>query len=354
MKVLRKGDVFAFIDSDDICLYDKLPVGIYILNYDEISGFTLNEMSITSFAMPSKIFGNVVDISNRVINRFKTFNPNKNLGVMLYGVKGSGKSITAKHICNSALMPVIIIDKAINADMVEFFSKIQQKCILFFDEFDKNYVDVDQEKLLPLFDGFSDTNMLILLTCNSIHLINDNFISRPSRILYSIHFGGLTNDDVCDVINHNLHDKVHTENIMKICDVLDNVTMYTLCFIIDEVNFSGDCDIDSMVTLLNIDSVPGVYSYIVSNAQGTHYDISTNFSILNHENAFNYLDTDNNVVYLDTDNNVVRIWISTKEHFNFKKTNNGCSFDHKELHVELTKNPSLGKNILKHMSNGKY
>ncbi len=61
-----------------------------------------------------------------------------NMGVLLNGVKGTGKSVTAKLICNELknFLPIIIVDKAYEG-LPQFISKIQQEVIIFIDEFEK-------------------------------------------------------------------------------------------------------------------------------------------------------------------------------------------------------------------------
>ena len=52
-------------------------------------------------------FANEDELINRTITSFKSHN--KNFGLVLKGLKGTGKTVTAKQICNKLNLPVILV-----------------------------------------------------------------------------------------------------------------------------------------------------------------------------------------------------------------------------------------------------
>ena len=63
-----------------------------------------------------------------------------NLGILLEGLKGTGKSLQAKHLCKNAGLPVILFTADWHGPTLEkFLARIKQSAILFFDEFEKIY-----------------------------------------------------------------------------------------------------------------------------------------------------------------------------------------------------------------------
>lgn len=77
-----------------------------------------------------------------------------NLGIMLTGTKGTGKTVTAKELANKLNLPIIIVKDMgdHNQSMIEFLSGIEGDCILFLDEFEKNFSESDST-ILQIMDG---------------------------------------------------------------------------------------------------------------------------------------------------------------------------------------------------------
>ena len=64
-----------------------------------------------------------------------------NLGVILSGAKGIGKSLFAKLITARAVtdgLPVIMVNQY-EPGLPQFLASIEQRCLVLFDEFDKNF-----------------------------------------------------------------------------------------------------------------------------------------------------------------------------------------------------------------------
>lgn len=71
---------------------------------------------------------------------------NKNLGVIFNGIKGTGKTIAAKQLCNRIGLPVIVISKPVDG-MLEFIQSLHFESIILIDEAEKTFRE-EQEVLL--------------------------------------------------------------------------------------------------------------------------------------------------------------------------------------------------------------
>lgn len=194
MKVINVGNRYEIYD-ESLKVYDKLPAQSYIVRFNKMTGFYLekyNEFEIKE----NKIYGNHLDKVNKVIKSFELFD--RNLGVILSGNKGIGKSLFAKLLAikaNEKGYPLIVVDSFIPG-IASYLESIQQEVVVLFDEFDKTFGDVSvgnnetspQASLLSLFDGISSGKKLFVITCNNLCKLNDYLINRPGRFHYHFRF----------------------------------------------------------------------------------------------------------------------------------------------------------------------
>lgn len=157
---------------------------------------------------------------------------------MLTGTKGTGKTVTAKELANKLNLPIIIVKDMgdHNQSMIEFLSGIEGDCILFLDEFEKNFSESDST-ILQIMDGVynSKYRKVFLLTTNAM-TINENMVGRPSRIRYVKEFGNLD----LKVVNEYLDDALQVPEARQ--DLLDSLTISTIDIlktIVNEVNIHG-------------------------------------------------------------------------------------------------------------------
>ena len=113
--------------------YDKLPVGVYNLECDE-SGYFLTKTD--DFKLPKKIYGDM-SIVDRWLHTYQT--RGRNLGVLLAGLKGGGKTITAKLLAIKSGLPIIIINSPYyGSSFISFLSnECLGDCVIFLDEYEK-------------------------------------------------------------------------------------------------------------------------------------------------------------------------------------------------------------------------
>ena len=163
----------------------------------------------------------------------------KNLGVIFNGQKGTGKTISAKVLCNEVEMPVIIIDNALNGGILQFIQSINFEAIVLLDEAEKTFQDEDSGVLLKLIDGvYNNTRKLYILTTNRL-TVNENLINRPGRIRYIQEFGNLVPQAISEYLDDNLKNLEYKKQILELVDLLEFSTIDILRNIVEEVNILG-------------------------------------------------------------------------------------------------------------------
>lgn len=168
----------------------------------------------------------------------------KNLGVLLTGLKGLGKTLFAKELATRLNIPVFILKD--NQDVFSFLNSLDFPHVIYIDEFDKIFdtykMDIEdgksssgltQEDLLSFLDGSTtvQNKRVFIVTTNS--QVNQYFINRPSRFKFKKDYSTMT----IDVVKEILDDSELTPEQRQ--DILDNITMSNLNYdiilsIIDE------------------------------------------------------------------------------------------------------------------------
>ena len=165
----------------------------------------------------------------------------KNLGVIFNGLKGTGKTLSAKLLCNALDLPVVIVQYPYEG-LVNFLQSFCFECIVFIDEAEKTFKKgEDDDVLLRLIDGvYNQTRKLYILTTNQLTL-NDNLLGRPGRIRYRFEFGNLLPKAVKDYLDDNLLPEYvdQRKSILEQVDLLEISTIDILKALVDEVNIHG-------------------------------------------------------------------------------------------------------------------
>lgn len=229
MKIVNTGNIFR-IYTDDLKTYDKIPVGVYNVSFSKMTGFCLEKSA--NIAVKEKIYGAHEAKVDKILNTFKTIE--RNLGVILSGDKGIGKSICAKLLAQKAVkakIPVILVNTYIPG-IASFISSINQEVVVIFDEYDKTFAECDdsnpQVELLTLFDGLDQGKKLFVITCNEIRKLNEYIVNRPGRFHYHLRF----NYPSAEEIREYLEDKISKEYYPEISKVIAFAT---------KVNLNYDC-----------------------------------------------------------------------------------------------------------------
>lgn len=226
-----------------------IPKGIYNLKYNRREYKAEATKVGECFKVPSKIYNLDSNFVERVKHTF--LRRNTNMGVILNGYRGSGKTMMAKVISNDLQLPVFVINENLGGDYVqEFCRSLEQDCILFIDEYEKIFGN--NSELLSLMDGSLHLNckILFLLTSNSLD-VNENLFNRPSRVFYIKQFDGLNEDEVKVILDDYLKKPKIVEEVRKYIFRFEEVTIDNILIFLDEINYS-DLSIDIIAKNLNI------------------------------------------------------------------------------------------------------
>ena len=123
--------------------------------------------------------------------------------------------------------------------MIEFLGGFNFDCVLFFDEFEKNFSEKDST-ILQIMDGVysSEYRKIFLLTTNEM-TINENMVGRPSRIRYVKKFGNLDLKTVEEYLDDALEVPEARQELIDFIDTLTISTIDILKTIVNEVNIHG-------------------------------------------------------------------------------------------------------------------
>ncbi len=248
---LKSGDTVTIKSDNSLIIDKKLEPLNYIVQVDSNGNFFLR--IVDDFTMPEKLYGKTEKHCQRILNTYKE--RSGNLGVMLVGNKGSGKSLLSKLIsrkCKEIGMPTIIINQPYHGDTFnKFIQDIDVNTVIIFDEFEKVYEKTDQEKILTLFDGMFESKKLFVITSNSSYMIDDNMFNRPGRIYYQIEYSGLSEEFITEFCQANLNDKTQINSIIKISNLFTDFNFDMLKSMIEEMNRYQE-SAEEAVELLNI------------------------------------------------------------------------------------------------------
>ena len=234
MKVISTGNDYVIYD-DNLKTYDKLPAKSYVVRFSPMRGFSLEEYAEIEIK-ENKIYGIHEKKVEKVLNAFDKFN--RNLGVILSGDKGIGKSLFAKMLAKKSIergLPLIIVDH-FAPGIASYLESIEQEIVVLFDEFDKTFGNIKasenetdpQASLLTLFDGISTGKKLFVITCNELRSLNDYLVNRPGRFHYHFRFEYPSAEE----IKEYLEDKLETAYYKEI----ENVVAFS-----KKVSLNYDC-----------------------------------------------------------------------------------------------------------------
>lgn len=277
---LKNGRILKQVENE-IQLINNLPKLVYNMNFNPNKNEIFLEEYADEFKFDFKIYG----LESKFIEHvMKTFNSTTgNLGMLFNGVKGTGKTVTAKIIANMMGLPIILVNSPYPG-LANFIANISCPCVLLFDEFEKNFSkeEGDDTMLLSIMDGVFNSayRRIFILTTNELH-INENLIGRPSRIRYRKSFGNLRPEVVIEYLNDNLNDKSRVKEIVEFIDTLEISTIDILKCIVDEVNIHN-CSINDFKHFINVESAKYMYD-----VEFTWYDPAEEHSIEVFKGTFN-------------------------------------------------------------------
>lgn len=151
--------------------------------------------------LPSKIYGDPPILVPRFLKSYQDRKKkNQSTGIMLSGLKGSGKTLTGKLLSQKMKelggITILINKNYFGDEFTAFLQSIDQECLVIFDEFEKVYPYGSQKKILTLFSGINSANKLFCLMVNDRNAVEENMNDRPDRLRYNIHFGDMSQKSI--------------------------------------------------------------------------------------------------------------------------------------------------------------
>ncbi|MFJ4158660.1 AAA family ATPase [Microbacterium testaceum] len=182
--------------------HDSLPLGTYRVRYSIKEGFSLlrtEDLGVGS----EKVYGRREAKVDKIFRTYARFE--RNLGVMLSGNKGQGKSMFLRMLAARAIesgIPVVLVSE--DAEGIVDFLDTLDECLVIFDEFEKTFSSgrgpLDgpnrQNQFLTLFDGTSSVKRIYCLTVNDVQDVSHYIVNRPGRFHYHMRFDYPSPDDV--------------------------------------------------------------------------------------------------------------------------------------------------------------
>lgn len=244
-------------------ILEELKPSIYSVKFDQMSGFSLLREA-EHIAVPERCYGSAQKNVDRVLHSF--LSREEPMGTLLSGISGSGKTLFTKLISNECVkrdIPVILVNDSYDIDeLSSFLGKIQQRCVVIFDEFEKTYPigskDEDRESeagILRLLDGVLSTPKLFLLTCNETERLSKFLLNRPGRVRYHFEYDRLEDDVVKQYLTERGVAEEPAHEIFKLSKLIPKLSFDILRAIVDEHLTFPEDDIEHLFDLLNIEFI---------------------------------------------------------------------------------------------------
>lgn len=273
MNFLITEDEVAIINSNDIKLGQQVPLGFWKLDAAQFKGIFLKKVDFK--LSHGKIYGKSQSIANHIVQAYKCTPEDKNMGVLLSGGRGLGKTLTTRLVIEQLIKtrPIIIVSDYFKG-MVDFLENLKG-CVILMDEFEKvmggNICGNDaeneqtkQETLLSLLDGNTGSSgNLFLLTVNNAYKLDENLKSRPGRIRYHYRYVSETAEVVREYCKDNLNNKDRIEEVVKALSGAEYVSMDIITSFVEELNNFPEMKPSEVIDYFNIESGDKKYIFTV-------------------------------------------------------------------------------------------
>lgn len=269
---IKHGNVFRFMNKAEEV--EILPTAVYDLKSDPFGNPFLVQIA-DEFKFPYKVYGLEKNFINIVKKTF-TETTSGNLGVLLNGFQGTGKTVTCKVLCNELNLPVITITED-QPQLVDFVTSLNFNCVLFFDEYDKafsvngsRYDDDENDgdpqgssKLLHMMDSvYNNSHRKVFLLTTNNRWVHPRLLQRPSRIRYVKEFGNLSRKIVEEIVEDCLKVKNLKNECVAFFKTIAAVTVDIVKSVIEDVNIHK---VSPMVleSILNVEKLSVLVSVTV-------------------------------------------------------------------------------------------
>jgi SpoVK/Ycf46/Vps4 family AAA+-type ATPase len=275
----------APLKRSDVTVIDNDPHSwSYTIEEKKVSDTGRKEYACTSrksFVENEKLYGRTNQYAARIIQSYKACRTHSNLGVLMVGEKGTGKTSLAQKISILAReqlsLPTFVVGGGYSGPDFNTFIASLPDGVILFDEFEKLYNRWEQEALLSIFQGFGDSGKLMLLTANEQHQIHPMFISRPGRIRYRIVYNGLTEEEIREYAEDNLIDIGRLDEIVTFGAQVKAFTYDQLSAIVAEVNQYPEESLEEITEILNVVRGENTRHAISAKRDGTVMQVSPDY-----------------------------------------------------------------------------
>lgn len=254
---------------------DLLDNVVYVLHQNPNSGAMWLTKESDDFSFDYKLYGLETALVDRVLKTYAN-TTSGNLGILLNGVKGTGKTVTSKIIANKLKQPVVIVSNRFPG-AAEYLNSIPQNITIFVDEYEKIFGD--KKDLLTIMDGALNSNFrrVFLLTTNNLY-VEENMIQRPSRIRYLKKFSDLAPSVVEEIIDDILLHTEFKEDLMSFVTSLELITVDIIKSILNEVNMHKESPY-AFSDVFNVRMITGKYKVYTVNEEGAETMVATNAKV---------------------------------------------------------------------------
>lgn len=299
----KNGNEYYLREAVTDC--DALPPYVYQV---ETPGLGPTHLSYRQdhFEFPYKVYGQMT-FPERVRRTFEC--TSGNLGVLMTGLKGTGKTVEAEHICNFLKLPVILVGSK-DPRVLEFLNEIPCDVVVFIDEYEKIFERSDA--MLSMMDGALRTKhrRVFLLTTNETY-ISDSMLNRPSRILYVKRYDNLEIDVIQEIVDDMLPTDKQRKSAMAFFPTLEILTVDIVKAVCNQMLIFGESP-NEFKHLMNVSRLTGdrknVYSVV--KGIGAQTRVAT-YVMLNPSNPFNIkIEDDEECVPLDFFDEQKNNWVS--------------------------------------------
>lgn len=257
---LTSGGYTTIVADEALTVHEKLPALVYTVVESPNAAPKLQVQP--PLPLPEKQFGDIQTITKRVMTSF--LDREEPTGVLLSGLKGSGKSVTARYIameCVSNGIPCIVLKCGqLNPEIAQLIDSIQSQCMLLIDEIDKikpEDTSESQRVLLSLLDGSgARARRLTVCTANSSGRLNNVLLSRPGRFRYHYKYTGVSKKVITEFIYDQMKHSASEERVSSVVQFfmgLRRVSFDILGAIVEEALRFPDMPVKDLASDMNIE-----------------------------------------------------------------------------------------------------
>jgi len=161
----------------------------------------------TKFDIPKDPLGDHNTIRDLIISDYNsTTSP---VGVILVGLKGSGKTMLSEDLCNLVIDSgrcILNITTPLSGSLISTIINLLGPCAVMFDEFGKVYSESEERNsVLTLFSDSEKRNILFIVTANSEREFVDAMLNRPGRFKYRINYDGIKEATIIEALANPKH-----------------------------------------------------------------------------------------------------------------------------------------------------